>query len=107
MVGVPERERVYFGAPTACGSTDCRAFSPLFIVGHDQTTGTMNAIIAPAADINGDGGDDLGRPDTGRRLGLDLPGRRRARATARQSGALAARPVTAAFGGSLAELAAL
>jgi hypothetical protein len=60
FVGVPERERVYFGAPTGCGSTDCRAFTPLFIAGHDQTpTGTMSAIIAPAADLNGDGGDDL------------------------------------------------
>jgi hypothetical protein len=59
FVGVPEKERVYFGAPTSCGATDCRAFSPLFVVGHDQTPSSMTAVIAAAGDLNGDGGDDL------------------------------------------------
>jgi hypothetical protein len=57
--GFPERERVYFGAPTACGSTGCRPFSSLFIPGHDFSPGSQSAIIAAGGDINGDGGDDL------------------------------------------------
>jgi hypothetical protein len=57
--GVPERARVYFGAPTACGTNGCRAFSPLFIPGFDFTPGSTSAIISAAGDINGDGGDDL------------------------------------------------
>jgi hypothetical protein len=52
--GFPENERVYFGTPTACGSTGCRAFSSLFIPGFAPGT-----ITAGAGDINGDGGDDL------------------------------------------------
>jgi hypothetical protein len=52
--GFPEPERVYFGGPTACGSTGCRAFSALFVPGYAQTK-----IVAAAGDINGDGGDDL------------------------------------------------
>jgi hypothetical protein len=59
FVGVPELERVYFGAPTSCGTNGCRAFSALFIPGHDRMGGTLKAIIAPAGDLNGDGGDDL------------------------------------------------
>ena len=57
--GFPERARVYFGAPTACGTNGCRAFSPLFIPGFDFTPASTSAIIAAAGDINGDGGDDL------------------------------------------------
>ena len=59
---VPERERVYFGAPTACGNTNCRGFAPLIIPGHDQTqtpAGGLTAIIAAAGDVDGDGGDDI------------------------------------------------
>jgi hypothetical protein len=56
---VPERERVYFGAPTGCGSNLCRPLSPLFIAGHDRTGGNLRAIIAAGGDVNGDGGDDL------------------------------------------------
>jgi len=59
VVGVPELERVYFGAPTACGDTGCRAFSALSIPGHDRSAGGLRALIAPAGDIDGDGGDDL------------------------------------------------
>jgi hypothetical protein len=59
MEGFPERARVYFGAPTACGSNGCRASSALFIPGFDFTPESTSAIIAAAGDINGDGGDDL------------------------------------------------
>jgi hypothetical protein len=52
--GFPGDERVYFGAPTACGSTGCRELSTLFIPGFGPGT-----ITAGAGDINGDGGDDL------------------------------------------------
>ena len=79
----PERERVYFGAPTGCGTNGCRAFSPLFIPGLDFTPASnLRAIIAAAGDINGDGGDDLVvlTPENGDRL--HLPGGRRARAAA-------------------------
>ncbi len=68
IVGVGERERVYFGAPTACGDTDCRPFSRLIIPGHDQPPASnLRTIIAAAGDINGDGGDDLvvATPETG------------------------------------------
>ena len=57
--GATERERLYFGAPTACGDTNCRAFSPLIIPGHDVNGGNLRAIIAAAGDVNGDGGDDI------------------------------------------------
>jgi len=57
--GFPERERVYFGAPTGCGTNGCRAFAPLFIAGHDFEGGDLRAIVAAAGDIDGDGGDDL------------------------------------------------
>jgi len=57
--GFTERERVYFGMPTGCGSTGCRAFAPLFVPGHDYSPNSQSAIIAAAGDINGDGGDDL------------------------------------------------
>jgi len=65
--GVPERERVYFGMPTSCGTNGCRDFAPLFITGHDQVSGNLRAIIAAAGDLNGDGGDDLvvATPETG------------------------------------------
>jgi hypothetical protein len=59
MEGFPERARVYFGAPTACGSNGCRASSALFIPGFDFTPASTSAIVAAAGDINGDGGDDL------------------------------------------------
>jgi hypothetical protein len=58
-VGATERERVYFGAPTACGDPGCRPFSPLRITGRDQQGVALRAIIAAAGDLNGDGGDDL------------------------------------------------
>ena len=57
--GFPERERVYFGAPTGCAINGCREFSRLFITGHDNAGGDLRAIIAAAGDIDGDGGDDL------------------------------------------------
>jgi hypothetical protein len=57
--GFVERERVYFGAQTACLTNGCREFSRLFITGHDNTGGNLRAIIAAAGDIDGDGGDDL------------------------------------------------
>ena len=97
---MPERERVYFGAPTACGTTYCRAFAPIVIAGHDQSGGSLRAIIAAAGDVNGDGGDDLvvATPDNGR-VYLYLA---RARATCRW------RPVpvhaSPGFGSSLAAL---
>jgi hypothetical protein len=67
VVGGPEVERVYFGAPVACGTNNCRAFAPIIIPGHDQTAASLRAIIAAAGDVNGDGGDDLvvATPDNG------------------------------------------
>jgi hypothetical protein len=58
-VGAEERERVYFGAPTACRDPGCRPFSPIDITAHDHRGGALRAIIAAAGDVNGDGGDDL------------------------------------------------
>jgi hypothetical protein len=65
--GQTERERVYFGQPTACGTNTCRAFSPLTIAGRDVSGGDLRAIIAAAGDLNGDGGDDIvvATPETG------------------------------------------
>jgi hypothetical protein len=59
FLNVPELERVYFGAPTSCGTNGCRAFSALSIPGHDRLGGNLGAIIAPSGDLNGDNGDDL------------------------------------------------
>lgn len=67
VVEVPERERLYFGAPGACGSTGCRRFVPLFIPGrtHESTDVTF---IASVGDIDGDGATDLvvTTPDAGK-----------------------------------------
>ena len=79
--GFPERERVYFGSPTGCGTNGCRAFSPLFIPGHDFT---------PAAERDYRRGGRHqrrrrrrpGRADTRERGRLHLSGGRRARAAA-------------------------
>jgi len=57
--GQTDRERVYFGAPTACGATECRPFASLVVPGRDVTGGNLRAIFAAAGDINGDGGDDI------------------------------------------------
>jgi hypothetical protein len=67
LLGAPERERIYFGAPTSCGSTGCRPFSPLIIPGHDQAGNNLSVLIVAAGDVNGDGGDDLvvATPDSG------------------------------------------
>ena len=66
--GQTERERVYFGQSTACGSTNCRTFSPLIVAGRDVSGGNLRAIIAAAGDVNGDGGDDIvvATPENGR-----------------------------------------
>ena len=82
MVGVPELERVYFGAPTACGDTGCRASSALSIPGHDRTVGGLRALIAPAGDIDGDGGDDFIAATPANGTVSILPHRRRAPASA-------------------------
>jgi hypothetical protein len=67
FLGVPERNRVYFGAAGTCQRADCRRFTPLLIPGHDNQGGHLIAIIAAVGDVNGDGVDDLiaTTPETG------------------------------------------
>jgi hypothetical protein len=67
VVGVPEVERAYFGAPGSAGGTDRRRFSAITIPGHDHTSASLTALIAAVGDVNGDGIDDLvaSTPDNG------------------------------------------
>lgn len=67
FLGVPERERVYFGGPGFCGDTNCRRHSPIIVTGHDRNGGNLIARFAAAGDVNGDGTDDLvvSTPETG------------------------------------------
>lgn len=67
-VGVPERERVYFGGPGVCGGSGCTRFSAISIPGHTNAAdGTLSAFVAAAGDLDGDGLEDLvaSTPDTG------------------------------------------
>ena len=64
---VPERLRVYFGAPGSCGDFNCRRHSPIVVAGHQQSDDFTPVAVAAAGDVNGDGTDDLvvSRPDIG------------------------------------------
>jgi hypothetical protein len=62
-----DRQRVYFGAPGACGNTGCRPFEGIPIPGHDFMGGDLTAFLGGVGDVNGDGVDDLvaTTPDSG------------------------------------------
>ena len=62
-----DRQRVYFGAPGACGSTGCRRFRSVPIPGHDFMGGDLAAFLGGVGDVNGDGLDDMvaSTPDNG------------------------------------------
>ncbi len=58
LVGVLENDRVYFGGQTACTSTDCPTFVPLFVPGRLNNTPGVSPDAFGArgvGDVNGDG----------------------------------------------------
>jgi hypothetical protein len=62
-----DRQRVYLGAPGACGDTGCRPHVGIPIPGHDFMGGNLTAFLGGVGDVNGDGLDDMvaSTPDTG------------------------------------------
>ena len=63
-----DRQRVYLGAPGACGDTGCRPHVGIPIPGHDFMGGNLTAFLGGVGDVNGDGLDDLvaSTPGTGK-----------------------------------------
>ncbi|HVV51779.1 MAG TPA: VCBS repeat-containing protein, partial [Polyangia bacterium] len=66
--GLPDRQRVYFGAPGSCGTNGCRRFLSVPIPGHDFMGGNLTAFLGGVGDTDGDGADDMvaSTPDTGK-----------------------------------------
>jgi hypothetical protein len=62
-----DRQRVYFGAPGACGDTGCRPFLSVPIPGHDFNGNDLQAFLGGVGDVDGDGLDDIvaSVPDNG------------------------------------------